>query len=156
MLLNNNYFLLEAFIKKLLISILVLPSISFAETSVIQGPYEVFYSVFNSSFISPETAREIGFKRARNTALINISIRKNISDGLSVEKKASSIVATSYNLIHKKSLDFTEIIEPGAIYYLAEFKISNDNEKMVISASVTPEGSSQSINIDFQHHFYIN
>ena len=132
------------------------PICSFSETSVIKEPYEVFYSVFNSSFISPDTARTIGFKRSQNTALINISIRENISETVSVEKKASSLVATSYNLIHKKPLKFTEIIEPGAIYYLAEFKISNNNEKMIISAEVIPEGSTEPINISFQHHFYIN
>ena len=151
--LNRCYFFKILIIK---IFLLLHSTYSFGETSVIKGPYEIFYSVFNSSFISPETAKLIGFKRAKNTALINISIRKNISETVSIEKKASSLIASAYNLIHKKPLEFTEIIEPGAIYYLSEFKISNDNEKMIISAEVIPEGSQDPINISFQHHFYIN
>jgi hypothetical protein len=51
---------------------------------------------------------------------------------------------------------FKEVKEPDAIYYLAKFKISNDNEKIIIEAYVTPEGSDAPIKVKFQHHFYLN
>ena len=50
---------------------------------------------------------------------------------------------------------FKEVKEPDAIYYLAKFKISNDNEKIIIEAYVTPEGSNDPIKVKFQHHFYL-
>ena len=125
-------------------------------TSVRKGAYEVFYSVFNSSFLQPETAVAVGVKRAKNIALINLSIREHLADGMTKESRANLVEGTAFNLIHKKTLDFDEVVEPGAVYYLATFKISNDNEMIVIKASVSPENSSDVIDIEFDHHFYLN
>ena len=125
-------------------------------TSVRKGNYEVYYSVFNSSFLQPETAVAVGVKRAKNVALINIAIIEHLSDGTTQASKAGMIKGTAFNLVHKNTLDFQEIVEPDAVYYLAKFKISNDNEKIVIKAAVKPENSQQVIDVDFEHHFYLN
>ena len=125
-------------------------------TSIRKGAYEVFYSVFNSSFLQPETAVAVGVKRAKNIALINLSIREHLADGTTKESRANLVKGTAFNLVHKKTLDFDEIVEPGAVYYLATFKISNDNEMVVIKASVSPENSNEVIDIEFDHHFYLN
>ena len=125
-------------------------------TSVRKGNYEVYYSVFNSSFLQPETAVAVGVKRAKNVALINIAIIEHLDDGTTQASKAGMIKGTAFNLVHKNTLDFQEIVEPGAVYYLAKFKISNDNEKIVIKAAVKPENSKQVIDVEFEHHFYLN
>lgn len=125
-------------------------------TSKRVGKYEVFYSAFNTSFLQPETAVAIGVKRAKNIALINISIREHQDDGTTVERPAANITGSAFNLVHRKSLKWQEVVEPGAIYYLAKFKISNNNETIVISASVTPEGSKQAIDIEFKNNFFLN
>jgi hypothetical protein len=125
-------------------------------TSVRKGAYEVYYSVFNSSFLQPETAVAIGVKRAKNIALINLSMLEHLPDGTTKARKASAIKGSSFNLIHKNNLDFQEIVEPGAVYYLAKFKISNDNEMIVIKASLSPENSTEVIDVEFEHHFYLN
>lgn len=125
-------------------------------TSVRKGAYEVYYSVFNSSFLQPETAVAIGVKRAKNVALINLSMLEHLPDGTTIARKANKIKGTSFNLIHKNNLDFQEIVEPGAVYYLAKFKISNDNEMIVIKASLSPENSNEVIDVEFEHHFYLN
>tara|TARA_B100000767_G_scaffold274949_2_gene309720 strand:+ start:2839 stop:3312 length:474 start_codon:yes stop_codon:yes gene_type:complete len=126
------------------------------ETSVKKGRYEVLYSVFNTTFLEPETAKAINVKRAKNLALINISLREYLADGSSIPVGAKKINATWFNLLHKNKMVFREVKEPDAIYYLAKFKISNDNEKIIIEAYVTPEGSSDEIKVKFQHHFYLN
>jgi|TARA_S200000501_G_scaffold379012_1_gene446347 uncharacterized protein YggU (UPF0235/DUF167 family) len=126
------------------------------ETSVKKGRYEVLYSVFNTTFLEPETAKAIGVKRAKNLALINISLREYLADGTSIPVGAKQINATWFNLLHKNKMAFKEVKEPDAIYYLAKFKISNDNEKIIIEAYVTPEGSNDPIKVKFQHHFYLN
>ena len=126
------------------------------ETSVKKGRYEVLYSVFNTTFLEPETAKAIGVKRAKNLALINISLREYLVDGTSIPVGAKKINATWFNLLHKNKMVFKEVKEPDAIYYLAKFKISNDNEKIIIEAYVTPKGSNAPIKVKFQHHFYLN
>ena len=125
-------------------------------TSVRKGNYEVYYSVFNSSFLQPETAVAIDVKRAKNIALINIAIIEHLPDGATQASKAGTIKGTAFNLVHKNTLKFQEIVEPGAVYYLAKFKISNDNEKIVIKTAVKPENSKQVIDVEFEHHFYLN
>ncbi|MDG2036535.1 MAG: DUF4426 domain-containing protein, partial [Pseudomonadales bacterium] len=67
-------------------------------TSVRKGAYEVFYSVFNSSFLQPETAVAVGVKRAKNIALINLSIREHLADGTTKESRANLVKGTAFNL----------------------------------------------------------
>lgn len=125
-------------------------------SSLRSGQYELFYSAFNSSFLQPETAVAINVKRAKNIALINLSVREHLADGSTKEVKAAEVKATAFNLIHKNTLKFQEVVEPGAIYYLAKFKINNDNEMIVINASITPEGSDKAIEFEFKQQFYLN
>ena len=42
--------------------------------SLRDGRYEVFYTTFNSSFITPEVAKAYGFVRGANRALINVAV----------------------------------------------------------------------------------
>ena len=124
--------------------------------SLRSGQYELFYSAFNSSFLQPETAVAINVKRAKNIALINLSVREHLADGSTKEVRAAAVKATAFNLVHKNTLEFQEVVEPGAIYYLAKFKINNDNEMIVINASITPEGSDKAIELEFRQQFYLN
>ena len=79
------------------------------ETSVKKGRYEVLYSVFNTTFLEPETAKAIGVKRAKNLALINISLREYLADGSSISVGAKQINATWFNLLHKNKMAFKEV-----------------------------------------------
>ena len=130
--------------------------VSADDISVKQDSYEVFYSTFNSSFLSPKVAAASGVVRAKNRGLINVAIRQQLPDGGSRAVKAKQISGTVFDLIHKKSFDFIEIVEPGAVYYLAPFKISNDNEALQIDISILPEGGKKPIAVGFQKRFYLN
>lgn len=161
--LHVNYFytakkaILATLASSLLILVVCLPYANAQENiSVRKGNYEVFHSMFNSSFLQPDTAVAIGVDRAKDIALLNLSIKEHLADGTSVARKATQISGSAFNLLHTNELDFQEIVEPGAVYYLAKIKISNDNEMIVIKASIIPEGSEQAIDLEFKHHFYLN
>lgn len=125
------------------------------DISVKQGDYEVFYSAFNTSFLSPEVASAAGFVRARNRGLVNISIVR-YQDGERIPVEASTIAGQSYDLIYRENLDFKPIAEPGAQYYLAPFKIANDNEFIQFEITVVPEGLEKEIAIKFKRQFYLD
>lgn len=123
--------------------------------SVRDGEFEVFYSAFNTSFLKPDVARAAGVVRAPDRGLLNISIVQHGEDG-KVNVPAAEISGESYNLLHRRKLEFKELIEPGAQYYLAPFKIANDNELIVFDIEVTPEGSERAINFQFRQRFFHN
>jgi len=126
------------------------------DISVRQGDYEVFYSAFNTSFLSPEVAAAIDVVRARDRGLLNISIVKHDGDGKSAPVAASSIRGESFDLLHRRTLEFQEVVETGARYYLAPFKITNDNELIVFDVQVVPLGSEQAIALKIERRFFHN
>ena len=58
------------------------------------------------------------------------------------------------NLIgHSQQLEFIEVIEPDAIYYLAQFKFRNEEHKR-FQLSVRPHVSSTPISVHWDKRFY--
>jgi|SRR5690554_733562 len=107
------------------------------------GDYTVHFSTFNSVFITPEVAELYGITRARNQALINISVTKTDGDktGLGLPAK---ITGTARNLLQQQRvLDFAEIDEGYATYYLAPLKHTKE-EVFHFTISVTPTGQEHS------------
>lgn len=138
--------------------VLQLPLAALAQDdiSVIQGSYEVFYSAFNTSFISPEVASAAGIVRGKNKGLVNVSIVRYDNHGQRFPVKALSIEGESYDLIYRNTLVFKEIVEQGARYYLAPFKISSDNEFIKFDVAVEPEGAEKPVELSFKRRFFKN
>ena len=124
--------------------------------AVREGDYEVLYSAFNTSFLSPQAASAVAVVRARDRGLLNISLLKHYADGSVKSVAASNISGESFDLLHRRKLEFAEIVETGARYYLAPFKISNDNELIVFEVQVTPAEGVPSIAIKFERRFFHN
>ena len=125
------------------------------DISVKRGDYEIFYSAFNTSFISPEVASAAGITRGKNKGLVNISaVRYEGNERIPVD--LVSIEGFAWDLIYRNLLDFKPIIEPGAIYYLAPFKISNDNEFIQFSIQLQPEGLGETLDIQFKRNFFLD
>lgn len=116
------------------------------------GDYVVHYNVFNSTFISPENAARYGITRAKNRALINIAVRKNLAKG---EDKAQRAIVSgsSSDLIHRLELDFKEIVEQDAIYYIAELKFS-DKELRTYRIKIQPNPNIAAYTLKFTQTLY--
>ncbi|MGB5325802.1 MAG: DUF4426 domain-containing protein [Pseudomonadales bacterium] len=137
--------------------LLCIPALSAAQDniSVKDGEFEVFYSAFNTSFLKPDVARAAGVVRAADRGLLNISIVQHGEEG-KVNVPAAEIAGESYNLLHRRKLEFNELVEPGARYYLAPFKIANDDELIVFDVEVRPLGSARTISFQFKQRFFHN
>lgn len=97
------------------------------ETSKQFGSDTVHFSVVNSSFLTPQVARSYGIVRGKNKFLINVSVRRQSGpDNTAVRAQISG---SQSDLIHRSPLAFREIIEQDAVYYIAEFAISNDERR---------------------------
>ena len=97
------------------------------ETSKQFGNDTVHFSVLNTSFLTPQVARSYGIVRGKNKFLINLSVRRQSDIANSAVR--ADISGTQSDLIHRTPLDFREVIEQDAIYYIAEFAISNDERR---------------------------
>ncbi len=129
-------------------------SMAQTETSKVFGDYEVHYSVLNSTFISPKVAQVYGIVRGKDRALINIAVRKRLARGETSAKK-SIVRGSSSDLIHTAPLDFQEIVEQGAIYYIAELRFNN-KELRTFTISIQPDANIAPYTLKFNKILYFN
>ena len=119
-----------------------------AEQKRVLGNWDVHYIALNTTFLTPQVAKQYGIVRSKFNALINISVldRK--------DKTAQSPVLTgeAKNLLGViKKLTFKQVTEGKSIYYLAVLPFS-DREQYRISIDIN-DGLEQKT-LKFQHKFY--
>ena len=117
------------------------------------GDYEVHYSAFNSTFVAPGIAERYRLQRGGNYGIVNIAIR-NVKTSDSGRAITGKVRGSRQNLLSQSSgLEFQEVQESGAIYYLAGFRFSGE-ELLKFSIDVTPNGSARTETIQFEQKFY--
>ena len=85
----------------------------------------VHYIAIGSTFLTPEIAKAYGIERSRYKGLINISVLDNTQKGNPA--KTVFINGKARNDVGQiKSLDFTEVKEGDAVYYLAQVSYTNE------------------------------
>ncbi|MFA5494096.1 MAG: DUF4426 domain-containing protein [Porticoccaceae bacterium] len=88
------------------------------------GDTKVYFSAFNSSFISPEVASRYNIARGADKGLINISV---IVDDLPSGKTADVSGVVSNIFAQQQTLQFFEVREGDSVYYLAPFNFQNED-----------------------------
>ena len=140
---------------------LLLPLGSFAQinqpkeiqTSQKFGNYTVHYNVFNSKNIPAEVASVYKLTRAKDIALVNISLTKTENGTTSLGLPAKVSVKAVNLMQQVKDLDFMEIKEPDATYYIAKFRHTNE-EDIRFEVSVVPEGESKPLVVSFTRKLF--
>ncbi|XQW83969.1 DUF4426 domain-containing protein [Thalassotalea piscium] len=135
--------------------ILLMMSLSFyasADNMKKLGNMNVHYIAIGSTFLTPEIAKAYNIERSRFNGLINISVMDNtVADK---PAKTVTITGTAKNLVgQKKTLEFTEVKEGDAIYYLAQVNYRND-ETIIFDLSITDGKETQTLN--FSQKFYVD
>ncbi len=124
-----------------------------AEQSQPLGNYVVHYNALNSTALTPEVARQYGIQRSKNRAILNVSILRQVM-GTTGEPVTARVTAQTINLSRQlQTLSPREVREGNAIYYLAEFAIS-DQEIIDFDIQVQPEGQGEAGKIHFRQQFY--
>lgn len=89
---------------------------------VVHGGYRLHYTTFASALVPPEVAQAHGIIRGENRIALNISVRK---DGQPV---TVDLQGTVTNLLNQMSgLNFSEVTERGAVYYLAQHTAAEED-----------------------------
>lgn len=118
------------------------------------GEYTVHYSVFNSTFITPEVARLYQLTRAKDRVLVNVSVTKALENGSTLGLPAR-VSGTAINLLQQqRSLEFITLSEGEATYYLASLRHTSE-EVINFAITLQPEGSDQSMVVRFSRTLYL-
>ena len=100
-----------------------------------------------------EVAEAYDIPRSRSLAYLSISVLKNVKNDVPAPVTAE-LTGTIKNLIgQSRSIDFREIKETNAVYYVSTFRFDK-NEVYRIDLDVTPEGSNRTFDVKFSQKFY--
>jgi hypothetical protein len=144
---------LRAVIHFALFVLALFPGLVLAQQSEIFGPFELHYSVVNTTFLSPEIAATYGISRGKKRAILNLAVRENLADGSTA--RAMVLQGRTWDLIQSQSLEFKEIREGTSIYYIAEFAFINE-EWRFFEVNFRPTGADQTYTFKFKHQLYVN
>lgn len=131
-----------------LITVLGLAAAVHAEQKQDIGGYEAHYSVIATTFLRPEIAADYGITRARDRALLNVAIIDPATGPVKAEVSGS----VKDLLSQTRALEFSEVEEGEAVYYLATLR-HDDQETLRFTVTVrTPDGASHELR--FQQKMY--
>ena len=146
---------MKTLIIKLLIalslSLFVMTSVS-AENMKKLGSMNVHYMAIGSTFFTPEIAKVYGITRSRYNGLINISVLDNSQKGTPA-KTVSITGKAKNNLGQFKDLEFKEVKEGNAIYYLAQVKYRNEE---TLHFDITINDGKEKQKLKFSQKFYVD
>lgn len=136
-----------------LLSILMAPLASATAEVFTRGPFEVRITPFPSTFLTPEIASEYGLTRSESQAILNISVYDTRLER-AVKTVPATLSGTRQNLLGQAfNLEFQEVREGDAVYYLVPFRISDD-EIINVQLEATPEGETLTVSARFSQKFY--
>ncbi|WP_339544098.1 DUF4426 domain-containing protein [Pseudomonas sp. RA_35y_Pfl2_P32] len=82
------------------------------------GDVTVHYNTFNSTFLQPDIAKAVELIRSKNQGVINVSVIK------AGQPMVASVTGSVKDLTSKTvPLNFKQVTEQGAIYYLAQYPV---------------------------------
>jgi hypothetical protein len=142
-----------AFIRTVALWLALLPGLVFAQQTETFGPFELHYSVVNTTFLDPTVAATYGITRGEKRAILNLAVREKLAEGS--EARPMVLQGRTSDLMQQQALEFREIREGEAIYYIAEFSFINE-EWRFFEIEFRPEGATQSYTFKFKHQLYIN
>lgn len=124
------------------------------EQKQVFGDYEVHYIGLTSSFLTPEVAAAYGIDRSRSLGFLSISVLQNQpGQELAVPVRAT-LTGTIRNLIGQtRTLEFREIKETNAVYYISTFRF-DDEDMYTVQLKATPEGQARTFDVKFSQRFY--
>ncbi len=131
--------------------LLSLSFVAHAENMKKLGSMNVHYMAIGATFLTPEVAKAYGIERSRYNGLVNISVMDNSQKGKPA--KQVSITGSARNLAgQNKTLEFVEVKEGNAIYYLGQ--VSYHNEE-TIQFDLTITDGNETHNLKFSQKFYV-
>ncbi|MDP4983188.1 DUF4426 domain-containing protein [Pseudoalteromonas tunicata] len=116
------------------------------------GDWEVHYIAFPSTFLQPNIAKSYGLERSKFTGVVNISVldsrtKDKVAQRVTIKGKARNLLGNTIDL------EFKEVVEGDAVYYLAPIKFYNEE---VYRFEIDLQQDRQIQQLTFQQKFYVD
>ncbi len=111
----------------------------------------IYFSSFNSTFISPEIADSYSIVRGKDRGLVNIAVVPADQESGGITALVSGTVSNI--LQQSQKLDFFEVREGDVVYYLASFKFDNE-DSLTFKVTVAADPNKPGHSFTFQKTFY--
>ncbi|HIG42195.1 MAG: DUF4426 domain-containing protein [bacterium] len=130
-----------------IIAVLLLGPTYKAEVVYWQG-FDIHYTTLNSMLIPNEVALAHGIVRSKRRIITNIAVRKG---DRSVTAKLSG---TAVNLLSQLSrMEFSEVTEAGAIYYLSN-QLVDERDRLVFNIDIQPTDHADTFHLKFIRQYH--
>ena len=130
----------------ILLCLLGTAPLSTADTVLQQG-FEIHYTTFTSDLIPATVAAAHNIVRSKNRIVTNITILKDN------EPTKAHVSGHNMNLLGQLfTMEFTEVIEPGAVYYLSNQLIS-EKDMLRFELEILPTGAQTPITLKFERRY---
>lgn len=118
-----------------------------AERKASFGELDVHYNAFNSGFLQPDVAAAAGLTRSKTLGVLNVAVLKT------GKASPATVTGTVTDLLGKaRPLEFKQVTESGAIYYLAQFPFE---QREVLRFALKVQVGEGAVNsIDFNQEFF--
>jgi hypothetical protein len=114
------------------------------------GDWDVHYIAFPAPLLTPEIAQQYKLQRSKYNSVINISVL----DKTSQKPQHVALSGVAKDLQGRQiALDFSEVIEGDAVYYLAQLPFRNEQR---FSFNITITSGEQSQRLTFEQTFYVD
>ncbi len=131
-----------------LLVLLLLPgALARAEMQVF-GDFEVHYTAFRSTLVPASVADAHGIVRSNTRIITNVTVRY---DGQPVRARISGTVSNLLNQMFQ--LDFVEVTEETAVYYLAS-QVIDEKDTLRYQLEVQPDGAEAPFEISFMRQYF--
>lgn len=137
----------------LLLSWIIFTQWVIAENSTQVDGYTIHHNALTTDVLTPNVAQAYNIQRSKNRGMLTVSVLKNQPSATGIPVKATiKVIATNLNS-QLRSIALHEINEGGAIYYIGDFRISNE-ETLNFQLEVTPDGSDKSYTAKLSQEFF--
>ena len=109
--------------------------------------YRIHYTTFSSMIIPPEVAAMHNIVRAENRVVLNVSVRQGDAP------TPADVQGSVTNLLNQRfELEFQEVREQDAVYYLATH-LADDDDILRFELNVAPESTGEPLRIAFLRRY---
>lgn len=137
----------------LMTSLMLFITSAVAEQKQQVGNYDIHYMALGSTFITPAIAKTYGIERSQYNGIINITVLDTSQQGNPAV--AVEISGIANNLLDARmDLNFKEIREGDAIYYIAQVPYRDDQE--INFTIAIKHGKKLNTALKFKQKFYVD
>lgn len=128
------------------------PGAAQAVQSVEFDDYIVHYNAFTADMLHPPIAKSHGIQRSHNRGVLTIAIQRKPATAIADVAAQVNVRALTLNQ-QTRALEVREVREGGAIYYLADFPVT-DEEVLDFEVRVRPTEVKQPYTFNFRKQFF--